>query len=64
MTFALSQSRYDPEDERERKVDGAFFKSAMVPTDGRSHWADQLVTVQFTADDTNYDPYCDPFLWL
>ncbi|KAI8976620.1 hypothetical protein BD414DRAFT_446088 [Trametes punicea] len=59
MKFALSQHRYDPDDETKRKVDGAFFKSDMAPTDGRPHWADQLVTVEFKTDNTNYDPYDD-----
>ncbi|KAI8976610.1 hypothetical protein BD414DRAFT_580327 [Trametes punicea] len=59
MTFALSQHRYDPDDETKQKVDGAFFKSDMAPTDGRPHWADQLVTVEFKADNTSYDPYDD-----
>ncbi|KAI8976568.1 hypothetical protein BD414DRAFT_445984 [Trametes punicea] len=59
MTFALSQHRYDADDLTKQKVDGAFFKSEMAPTDGRPHWADQLVTVEFKADSTNYDPYDD-----
>lgn len=40
-----------------QKPDAAVFKADSVPTDGRPHWADQLVTVEFK----RYYPSQDPF---
>ncbi|KAI0660097.1 hypothetical protein C8Q70DRAFT_1132803 [Cubamyces menziesii] len=40
-----------------QKPDAAIFKADSVPTDGRPHWADQLVTVEFK----RYYPSQDPF---
>ncbi|KAH9896040.1 hypothetical protein C8Q73DRAFT_643342 [Cubamyces lactineus] len=42
-----------------QKPDAAIFKADSVPTDGRPHWADQLVTVEFKRYTTSQDPFDD-----
>ncbi|KAI0330461.1 hypothetical protein GY45DRAFT_1277729 [Cubamyces sp. BRFM 1775] len=57
--LVLSQRRYDANDPTKQKVDGAFFPQAVAPTDGRPHWTEQLVSVEFKKGDTKYDPFED-----
>ncbi|KAI9058413.1 hypothetical protein FKP32DRAFT_1761868 [Trametes sanguinea] len=59
LTMALSEDRPDKGDSKQLKIDSAFYRSALVPTDRRPHWADQLVCVEFKAHDTANDPYDD-----
>ncbi|KAH9896037.1 hypothetical protein C8Q73DRAFT_690614 [Cubamyces lactineus] len=42
-----------------QKPDAAIFKADSVPTDGRPHWADQLVTVEFKRNYPSQDPFDD-----
>ncbi|KAI0324060.1 hypothetical protein GY45DRAFT_469684 [Cubamyces sp. BRFM 1775] len=42
-----------------QKPDAAIFKADSVPTDGRPHWADQLITVEFKRNTTSQDPFDD-----
>ncbi|KAI0364874.1 hypothetical protein BV20DRAFT_982916 [Pilatotrama ljubarskyi] len=46
LKMAASTDRPDMQelDEFRQKVDAAFFKTAAVPSDGRPHWVDQLVS--------------------
>ncbi|KAH9896024.1 hypothetical protein C8Q73DRAFT_643740 [Cubamyces lactineus] len=42
-----------------QKPDAAVFKADSVPTDGRPHWSDQLVTVEFKRSYPSQDPFDD-----
>ncbi|KAH9884211.1 hypothetical protein C8Q73DRAFT_627066, partial [Cubamyces lactineus] len=42
-----------------QKVDAAIFKTDLVPSDGRPHWGDQLVPIEFKRHETNQDPFDD-----
>ncbi|KAI0324337.1 hypothetical protein GY45DRAFT_1313971 [Cubamyces sp. BRFM 1775] len=42
-----------------QKPDAAIFKTGSVPTDGRPHWADQLIIVEFKRYTTSQDPFDD-----
>ncbi|KAI0641680.1 hypothetical protein C8Q79DRAFT_1014107 [Trametes meyenii] len=59
--FTVSESQNLPAkgDLTMEKVDAAFFRSNNVLTDGRPHWADQVVAVEFKAHDTSKDPFDD-----
>ncbi|KAI0363442.1 hypothetical protein BV20DRAFT_144055 [Pilatotrama ljubarskyi] len=46
-------------DEFRQKIDAGFFKEAEVPSDGRPHWVDQLVSVEFKRHETDMDPFDD-----
>ncbi|KAI0641671.1 hypothetical protein C8Q79DRAFT_285646 [Trametes meyenii] len=59
FTLCESQDLPDKGDSTMQKVDAAFFRSDNVPTDGRPHWADQVVAVEFKAHDTSKDPFDD-----
>ncbi|KAH9889936.1 hypothetical protein C8Q73DRAFT_736428 [Cubamyces lactineus] len=59
LKLALSQHNYDANDPSKQKVDGAFFPQFVAPTDGRPHWAEQLVSVEFKRGETKYDPFED-----
>ncbi|KAI0631771.1 hypothetical protein C8Q77DRAFT_158845 [Trametes polyzona] len=56
-----SQHRPDKMDETNQKIDAAFFRSQRAPDDGRPHWADQMVAVEFKrgANETDRDPFDD-----
>ncbi|KAI0324334.1 hypothetical protein GY45DRAFT_427623 [Cubamyces sp. BRFM 1775] len=41
------------------KIDAAIFRTGLVPSDDRPHWADQLVPVEFKRHETNQDPFDD-----
>ncbi|KAI0364875.1 hypothetical protein BV20DRAFT_982917 [Pilatotrama ljubarskyi] len=41
------------------KIDTAFFKIAELSSDGRPHWADQVVSVEFKRHGTDMDPFDD-----
>ncbi|KAI0660068.1 hypothetical protein C8Q70DRAFT_1132735 [Cubamyces menziesii] len=57
----MSQSEHKPDvfDATQERVDSAFFRSEFCPSDGRPHWADQIVAVEFKRHDTRNDPYTD-----
>ncbi|EIW53020.1 uncharacterized protein TRAVEDRAFT_134722 [Trametes versicolor FP-101664 SS1] len=59
----LSESPHCPDegdkDTSKSKVDAGFFRLTCVPTDGRPHWADQIVPVEFKSHKTENDPYDD-----
>ncbi|KAI0667546.1 hypothetical protein C8Q78DRAFT_1082252 [Trametes maxima] len=57
----LSESQHMPDkgDITGQKIDAAFFRPGRLPTDGRPHWADQLVAVEFKPHDTKRDPFDD-----
>ncbi|KAI0357286.1 hypothetical protein OH77DRAFT_1451608 [Trametes cingulata] len=61
LKLATSTDRPDIEDidEFRQKVDAAFFKTADAPSDGRPHWVDQLVSVEFKRHETDKDPFDD-----
>ena len=45
-----------------QKPDAAFYRTSAVPSDGKPHWIDQLVPVEFKAwksGDNLQDPYTD-----
>ncbi|EIW52973.1 uncharacterized protein TRAVEDRAFT_135109, partial [Trametes versicolor FP-101664 SS1] len=41
------------------KIDAAFFQPAHVFSDGRPHWADQVIAVEFKSHKTTHDPFDD-----
>ncbi|KAI0631794.1 hypothetical protein C8Q77DRAFT_1159536 [Trametes polyzona] len=57
--MVASQYRADQTDESGQKIDAAFFLPERAPIDGRPHWADQMVAVEFKRHDTKYDPFDD-----
>ncbi|KAI9061471.1 hypothetical protein FKP32DRAFT_1594454 [Trametes sanguinea] len=59
LKMSLSETCPDKGDAENQKIDAAFFRPDAVPTDGRPHWADQIVPVEFKAHDTAKDPYDD-----
>ncbi|KAJ8468888.1 hypothetical protein ONZ51_g9357 [Trametes cubensis] len=59
LKLALSQYNYDANDASKQKVDAAFFPQATTPTDGKPHWAEQLVSVEFKKGETKNDPFED-----
>ncbi|OJT13251.1 hypothetical protein TRAPUB_10186 [Trametes pubescens] len=59
LRLAESQHRPDQGDKSKLKVDAGFFRQTFLPTDGRPHWADQIVPVEFKSQDTKNDPYDD-----
>ncbi|KAI0763074.1 hypothetical protein BD413DRAFT_616528 [Trametes elegans] len=59
MKLALSQLRSDKDESSKQRVDGAFFKTKRAPKDGKPHWADQLVSVEFNSDKAANDPFDD-----
>ncbi|KAI0328909.1 hypothetical protein GY45DRAFT_1354868 [Cubamyces sp. BRFM 1775] len=59
LKLALSQNRYDSNDASQQKIDGAFFPAASTPTDGKPHWSEQLVSVEFKRHGSQNDPFDD-----
>ncbi|KAI0324401.1 hypothetical protein GY45DRAFT_1439094 [Cubamyces sp. BRFM 1775] len=59
LELALSQNRYDSNDASQQKIDGAFFPAASAPTDGKPHWSEQLVSVEFKRHGSQNDPFDD-----
>ncbi|KAI9058412.1 hypothetical protein FKP32DRAFT_1606819 [Trametes sanguinea] len=59
LSMALSEDRPEKGDSKQLKIDSAFYRADVVPTDGRPHWADQIVSVEFKAHGTANDPYDD-----
>ncbi|CDO71499.1 hypothetical protein BN946_scf184909.g93 [Trametes cinnabarina] len=59
LKMSLSEQRPDVNDADQQKIDAAFFRPESVPTDGRPHWEDQMVPVEFKGHDTAKDPYDD-----
>ncbi|KAI0324566.1 hypothetical protein GY45DRAFT_1375457 [Cubamyces sp. BRFM 1775] len=59
--LSASSEKPDLEDmgDFKQKVDAAIFKTNLVPSDGRPHWGDQLVPVEFKRHETNQDPFDD-----
>ncbi|KAI0738024.1 hypothetical protein C8Q80DRAFT_1263151 [Daedaleopsis nitida] len=58
--LALSQDRSDAGDEARLKVDGALFPKDTTPTDGRPHWPNQRLLVEFKGGKPGTDSK-DPF---
>ncbi|KAI0660085.1 hypothetical protein C8Q70DRAFT_1105556 [Cubamyces menziesii] len=58
---SASSEKPDVDDmgEFKQKVDAAIFKTNLVPGDGRPHWGDQLVPIEFKRHETNQDPFED-----
>ncbi|KAI9060450.1 hypothetical protein FKP32DRAFT_1605331 [Trametes sanguinea] len=59
LKMALSENRLESGDPNSLKIDASFFRPGSVPTDGKPHWADLMVAVEFKAHDTAKDPYDD-----
>ncbi|CDO72094.1 hypothetical protein BN946_scf184962.g37 [Trametes cinnabarina] len=59
LKMALSEYCADKGDSENQKIDAAFFHPGFIPTDGRPHWGDQMVPVEFKAHGTANDPYDD-----
>ncbi|KAI9058417.1 hypothetical protein FKP32DRAFT_1606823 [Trametes sanguinea] len=59
LKMALSEKLADPGESDGAKIDAAFFRHEFLPTDGRPHWADQMVSFEFKAHGTANDPYDD-----
>ncbi|KAH9884202.1 hypothetical protein C8Q73DRAFT_669856 [Cubamyces lactineus] len=61
MKMSASSEKPDVTDigDFKQKPDAAIFKADSVPTDGRPHWADQLVTVEFKHNYPSQDPFDD-----
>ncbi|KAL7279912.1 hypothetical protein ACG7TL_006321 [Trametes sanguinea] len=59
LSMALSEDRPEKGDSKKLKIDSAFYHADFVPTDGRPHWADQIVSVEFKSHGTANDPYDD-----
>ncbi|CDO76136.1 hypothetical protein BN946_scf184332.g6 [Trametes cinnabarina] len=59
MVSSPDKPELDDVEDFKQKIDAAFFRDGSVPTDGRTHWADQLVSVEFKRHETNKDPFDD-----
>ena len=61
LKLHLSEETPDPStiDPDGQKVDGALFNAEDAPTDGRPHWADQLVAIEFKRGSKELDPFED-----
>ncbi|KAL7279887.1 hypothetical protein ACG7TL_006296 [Trametes sanguinea] len=59
LKMALSERMADVGESEGAKIDAAFFRPELLPTDGRPHWADQMVSVEFKSHGTANDPYDD-----
>ncbi|KAI0323684.1 hypothetical protein GY45DRAFT_1401272 [Cubamyces sp. BRFM 1775] len=59
LTISSEKPDIDDMGEFKLKVDAALFRTSSVPTDGRPHWADQLVPVELKRHETNQDPFDD-----
>ncbi|KAI0631748.1 hypothetical protein C8Q77DRAFT_1272662, partial [Trametes polyzona] len=59
LSFAELQYRPDKGDISGQRVDSAFFPAGREPDDGRPHWADQLVPVEFKIHTRSKDPFDD-----
>ncbi|KAI0631766.1 hypothetical protein C8Q77DRAFT_1074732 [Trametes polyzona] len=59
--LSLAESQYRPAkgDISSQKVDSAFFPAGREPDDGRPHWAEQLVPVEFKIHTWSKDPFND-----
>ena len=42
-----------------QKIDAALFYDKDAPKDGRPHWADQLVSIEFKKGKESFDPFDD-----
>ncbi|KAI0631757.1 hypothetical protein C8Q77DRAFT_158188 [Trametes polyzona] len=59
LKLSESQDKPDKGDLSGQKIDAAFFRPDSLPTDGRPHWADQMVAVEFKTHDKQNDPFDD-----
>ncbi|KAI9065707.1 hypothetical protein FKP32DRAFT_1590361 [Trametes sanguinea] len=59
MAQSPNKPEIDDVDDFGQKIDAAFYREGDVPTDGRPHWADQLISVEFKRHETNKDPFDD-----
>ncbi|OSD02308.1 hypothetical protein PYCCODRAFT_1459218 [Trametes coccinea BRFM310] len=59
MAQSPDKPEIDDVDDFKQKIDAAFYKAGDVPTDGRPHWGDQLISVEFKRHETNKDPFDD-----
>ncbi|KAI0631772.1 hypothetical protein C8Q77DRAFT_1128759 [Trametes polyzona] len=61
MEMKESQHRPDKTDETKQRIDAALFRPQHAQNDGRPHWADQMVAVEFKrgGNDTDRDPFED-----
>ncbi|CDO76863.1 hypothetical protein BN946_scf184402.g4 [Trametes cinnabarina] len=59
MASSPDKPELDDMEDFKQKIDAAFYRDGSVPTDGRPHWADQLVSVEFKRHETNKDPFDD-----
>ncbi|KAI0739872.1 hypothetical protein C8Q80DRAFT_200739 [Daedaleopsis nitida] len=59
LALALSQAKSDPDDPSKQRIDAAFFPEKNVPVDGRPHWVDALIGVEFKRDSASKDPFDD-----
>lgn len=48
-----------PVDDVGQKIDAALFPQTLAPNDNRSHWADQLIPIEFMRDPIRHDPFND-----
>ncbi|KAI0738021.1 hypothetical protein C8Q80DRAFT_292110 [Daedaleopsis nitida] len=60
--LGLSQDKWDPQDSKKHKVDGAIYDEAHLPDDGRPHWADQEILCEFKNGKRIWDAFCDKTL--
>ncbi|KAI0760501.1 hypothetical protein C8Q74DRAFT_1296759 [Fomes fomentarius] len=63
LTMALAENAPDPltVDDVGQKIDAALFLNTLAPNagDGRPHWADQLIPIEFKRDPALQDPFDD-----
>ncbi|KAI0739884.1 hypothetical protein C8Q80DRAFT_1073967, partial [Daedaleopsis nitida] len=61
LLMALCENAPDPlvVDESGQKIDAALFPSDLTPTDGRPHWSDQALPIEFKRCLKRYDPFDD-----
>ncbi|KAI9065681.1 hypothetical protein FKP32DRAFT_1623600 [Trametes sanguinea] len=59
MAQSPDKPEIDDVDDFKQKIDAAFYREGDVPTDGRPHWADQLISVEFKRHEINKDPFDD-----
>ncbi|KAI0738013.1 hypothetical protein C8Q80DRAFT_1209746 [Daedaleopsis nitida] len=57
--LGLSQDKWDPQDSKKHKVDGAIYDEARLPDDGRPHWVDQEILCEFKNGKRIWDAFCD-----
>ncbi|KAH9925613.1 uncharacterized protein BXZ73DRAFT_49827, partial [Epithele typhae] len=57
--MATSETKYDLDANGKQKIDGALYLDQYTPEDGRPHWPDQVVPIEFKRGRNSLDPFDD-----